>query len=278
MAVILDRGRVRQAYFTSGEGEAVTLLHGFTQSGESWREVISIMPPGWRFIVPDLRGHGRTDLAEGEPCTMEESTSDLVSLWDHLGVRTTHLVGYSMGGRLALHAAAHAGGRVASLLTLGAHAGLGEPERAARRRDDEALAERIVRDGVPSFVEHWSRLPLFAGLERRGIAYTAGVRELRLRNSASGLACSLRGMGAGAMTPVWDLLRGVDFPCTFVAGSLDGRYVEFARRLAGTVPGGTTALVEGAGHAAHMEAPQDFVRVLSHHLETATRSGASSST
>lgn len=276
--MILDSGAVRQSYFVSGEGEPVTLLHGFTQSGESWREVISLLPAGWRLIVPDLRGHGSTRIAEGEPCSMESCASDVLALWDSLGVRRSHLVGYSMGGRLALHLAAHFPERLVSLFTLGAHAGLDEPERSARRREDDALADRIERDGVAAFVAYWSSLPIFAGLASRGAAYVASVREQRLKNEAAGLACSLRGMGAGAMEPVWDGLRHAGVPCTFVAGALDRRYVDYARRLAGTVPDGTIAWVEGAGHAAHMEAPEEFVPILVRHLDAAAGSGASSST
>lgn len=276
--MILDAGPARLSYFVAGEGPPVTLLHGFTQRGESWREVISKMPGGRRFIVPDLRGHGDTRLARGERCSMEGCAADLEAMWRHLGVDRTHLAGYSMGGRLALHTAAHAPHRVASLLTLGAHAGLDEGERETRRRDDDALAERIEREGVASFVEHWSGLPLFSGLSRRGGPYIDAQRAQRLGNDAAGLACSLRGMGAGAMLPVWDLLRDVSAPCTFVAGSLDERFVAFARRLAGAVPHGRVAFVEGAGHPAHQEDPDAFVEILERHLAAAAASGGSSST
>ena len=275
--MILDSGAVRQSYFVSGDGEPVTLLHGFTQSGQSWREVIAQVPAGRRFIVPDLRGHGATRVADGGPCSMETCASDVLALWDHLGVRRSHLVGYSMGGRLALHLAAHSPERLVSLLTLGAHAGLDEPQRSARRREDDALADRIERDGVTAFVDYWSGLSMFAGLARRGAPYVASIREQRLENEAAGLACSLRGMGAGAMEPVWDALARVGVPCTFVAGALDSRYVDYAQRLA-AVTAGTTAWVAGAGHAAHLEAPEEFARILVRHLDAAAGSGASSST
>src|SRR5207248_8985810 len=129
------------------------------------------MPAGWKRIVPDLRGHGETQTRQGSPCSMEACTEDLVAMWDDLGVERSHLVGYSMGGRLALHVAARRPDRVLSLLTIGAHAGLDEDAREGRRRGDEALAERIERDGVESFVNYWGSLPLFAGVERRGPAY-----------------------------------------------------------------------------------------------------------
>jgi 2-succinyl-6-hydroxy-2,4-cyclohexadiene-1-carboxylate synthase len=264
--VILDGPDVRLSYFVSGTGTPVTLLHGFTQNGRSWLEVISRMPEGWMWIVPDLRGHGETRTRPGAPCNMDACTRDLELLWDHLGVPRTHLAGYSMGGRLALHVAARRPERVLSLLTIGAHAGLEEDAREGRRRGDEALAERIEKDGLESFVNYWSALPLFAGLERRGPAFVAQVHAERLTNHVAGLACSLRGMGAGAMDPLWEDLARVPFPCTFVAGQLDHGYVSSARRLAATVPHGRVEVVPRAGHTVHQERPDAFARVLADHL------------
>jgi 2-succinyl-6-hydroxy-2,4-cyclohexadiene-1-carboxylate synthase len=277
LTVILEGDDVRLSYFVSGEGTPVTLLHGFTQSGRSWLEVISRMPAGWMWIVPDLRGHGETRTRSGAPCTMDACARDLALLWDHLGVSRTHLVGYSMGGRLALHVAARRPERILSLLTIGAHAGLEEDAREGRRRGDDALAQRIEQDGLEAFVNHWSSLPLFAGLERRGPAFVAQIRAERMTNHVAGLACSLRGMGAGVMEPLWDELGTVSFPCTFVAGQLDHGYVTSARRLASTVPHGHVEVVPRAGHTVHQERPEAFARLLATHLAAATTPSSSTS-
>ena len=275
--MILQGPDVRLSYFVSGEGTPVTLLHGFTQSGSSWLETISRMPAGWMWIVPDLRGHGETQTRPGAPCSMDACTADLEMLWDHLGVARTHLVGYSMGGRLALHVAARRPDRILSLLTVGAHAGLEPEARGGRRHGDEALAERIEKDGLEAFVNYWTNLPLFAGLERRGPAFVAQIRAARMANHVAGLACSLRGMGAGAMEPVWDDLARVTFPCTFVAGQLDHGYVSSARRLASTVLHGRVEVVARAGHTVHQERPEAFAHLLEDHLVSATGSEGSTS-
>ena len=275
--MILDGQGVRLGYFVSGEGTPVTLLHGFTQSGRSWLEIISRMPDGWMWIVPDLRGHGETRTQPDAPCSMDACTRDLEMLWDHLGVARTHLVGYSMGGRLALHVAARRPERVLSLLTVGAHAGLEEDAREARRRGDDALAGRIETEGLEAFVNYWTGLPLFSGLERRGRAFVAQVRAERMTNHVAGLACSLRGMGAGAMEPVWNDLARVTFPCTFVAGQLDHGYVNSARRLAATVPNARVEVVPRAGHTVHQERPEAFARLLAGHLAPTTSGSATPS-
>ena len=267
---LLERQDVRLNYEVIGEGTPVTLLHGFTQSGKSWHEVISLMPPGWKWVVPDLRGHGETRVRPGGPYTMDACTADLEMLWDHLGVTRSHLVGYSMGGRLALHVAATRPDRILSLLTIGAHAGLDEEAREGRTRGDEALAQRIEKDGLEAFVNYWSSLPLFEGLERRGPSFVAQMRAARMDNHIVGLAESLRGMGAGAMRPVWQDLAQVTCPCTFVAGQLDHGYAASARRLAGSVPDGRVVIVQRAGHTVHQERPEAFARLLLAHLEAAS--------
>ena len=275
--MILERADVRLSYFVEGYGPPVTLLHGFTQSGRSWRELIGRMPEGWKWVVPDLRGHGETQTRHGVPCSMDASADDLVALWEELDLGRTHLVGYSMGGRLALHVAARRPERVLSLLTVGAHAGLEEDSREGRIQGDEALAERIEEGGIESFVDYWGSLPLFAGLERRGPSYLAELRAERLKNHVAGLACSLRGMGAGVMQPLWDELGRVKTPCTFVAGQLDHGYVASARRLAATVQHGRVEIVPRAGHAVHQERPDAFARVLTSHLAAAAAADVSAS-
>ena len=275
--MILDVGDASLSYYVTGEGRPVTLLHGFTQSGRSWRELISKLPAGYRWIIPDLRGHGETQIWRGAECSMDACTADLVKLWDALDVERSHLVGYSMGGRLALHVAARRPDRVLSVFTIGAHAGLEEDAREGRRQGDEALAARIEKEGIEAFVNYWGSQPMFAGIERRGPTYAAEVRAERLRNHAAGLACSLRGMGAGAMQPLWDDLAHVEFPCTFVAGQLDHGYVASARRLASTVANSRVEIVPRAGHSVHQERPDAVARLLAFHLAAATAVGVSSS-
>lgn len=275
---IVEGADVRLNYLDTGQGSPVTLLHGFTQSSRSWQEVTSKMPGGWRWVAADLRGHGETKIKPGAPCTMEACTQDLEMLWDRLGITRTHLVGYSMGGRLALHVAVNHPERLLSLLTVGAHAGLEEEAREGRRRGDEALAQRIEADGLEAFVNHWSSLPLFAGLERRGPSFVAQLRAERMGNTVAGLAASLRGMGAGVMAPLWDQLPRVTVPCTFVAGQLDHGYVASARRLAAAVPDGRVAVVLRAGHTVHHERPDAFAHVLADHLRPAVATDVAAAT
>ncbi len=257
---------VRLAFEDRGTGLPITFLHGFTQSKDSWREIIECMPPRWRWILADLRGHGETEVDAAQPHTLEACQGDLEQLWDHLGIARGHLVGYSMGGRLALHIAVHRSDRLLSLVTIGAHAGLTAEERSRRQAADEDLAGEIEAEGVEAFVQRWSNLPLFAGQARRGPEFLALQRAERLRNRPAGLAASLRGMGAGAMEPLWGRLGTLRCPTLFVAGAEDPRYVAHAEGLAAGVRGGRALAVAGAGHAVHLERPDGFAALLVDHL------------
>lgn len=232
-------------------GEPVlTLLHGFTQRGDSWSELAGFLP-GVRILAPDITA-----------TSMEASERELLELWEAEGVGPTHLAGYSMGGRLALHVATRHPGRLLSLAVISAHAGLEGAAREERRLRDGKLADEIEARGIEWFAAHWSALPLFAGLARRGPGFRAQVESARLRNDPALLAASLRGMGPGSAPAVWGDLGRIEVPALFIAGSDDGDYPEHARRMAAAVPRGRAEIVAGAGHSVHLEDPAAVAELL----------------
>lgn len=247
---------------TAGEGPPVLLLHGFTGSTRTLDGVAAgLHAAGFATIAVDLLGHGRSD-APRDPAAyaMERCTADLARVLDAAGAPRASVLGYSLGGRIALGLAVFRPERVRGLVLVGASAGLADPaERAARRRADDALAHALERDGVPAFVERWMALPLFASQARLGPAFLAAARAQRLANRAEGLAASLRGVGAGAQPPLHDALAHLAAPALFVAGAEDAKFGAIAADLARRVPGGRAVAIPGAGHAAHLEHPAAFL-------------------
>lgn len=244
----------------------MTLLHGFSQNREVWRELIALLPPAYTFISVDLPGHGESPPG---PATMDHAATELLATWDHLGFERTHLAGYSLGGRLALWLAAAHPERLLSLFTIGAHAGLEASRREARRLEDERLAERIESHGMEWFAAHWASRPIFASLARRRPDLAEPLRAMRRANDPAGLAAALRGMGAAATDPFWarlERLRGLT--ATFTAGAEDTKYVDAAHRLAEAVPGARVEVVPDAGHAAHLERPEAVAAILRRHLSS----------
>jgi 2-succinyl-6-hydroxy-2,4-cyclohexadiene-1-carboxylate synthase len=233
----------------------LVLLHGFTQTGRSWQPVLHALAARYRAVAPDLPGHG--GFAARRPASFAACDAYL----RELARDPITLAGYSMGGRIALHAAAGAlGVRVRRLVLIGASPGLADPaERAARAADDAALADRIEAIGLEAFVREWGAQPLFAGMPR-GIADVAAAD--RMRNTAPGLAAALRGLGTGAMPSLWYRLGELALPVDLVVGERDAKFRGIAERMAAVLPDARLHVVPGAGHAVHLEAPEAVADVL----------------
>ena len=244
----------------AGSGPPLVLLHGFTGSAGTWRDLAEALAAEYTTIAPDLVGHARSDApAAVDRYRMPRAVDDLVALLRALGHERAAWLGYSLGGRTALQLAVRHPEAVAALILEGASPGIADAaERAARVRAAVALAGRIERDGVEAFVDHWERIPLFASQRALPAEARAAVRATRLGNSATGLANSLRGMGAGAADPLHDRLAELRAPALLLAGSLDAKYVAVAREMARTLPNATMHGIDGAGHAAHLERPDAF--------------------
>ena len=193
---------------------------------------------------------------------MGACADDILRTWDELGVRRSYLAGYSLGGRLALHLAAHHPERIETLAVIGAHAGFEGDARIRRQVEDEALAARIESEGVDWFATHWAALPLFAGLARRGPEFLAAVDSRRRLNRPEGLVAVLRGMGGAATEPFWDRLPAIDAPTLVIVGAEDEPYLARGRRLVSLIPDARLELVPGAGHAAHLEQPRAVATLL----------------
>jgi 2-succinyl-6-hydroxy-2,4-cyclohexadiene-1-carboxylate synthase len=232
----------------------LVLLHGFTQTGRSWQPVLHALAARYRAVAPDLPGHGA--FARRRPASFAACDAYLRALADG---RVT-LAGYSMGGRVALHAALSLGDRGERLVLIGASPGLADPdERTARAADDAALADRIEAIGLEAFVREWGAQPLFDGMPR-------GVAELaeadRLRNTAPGLAAALRGLGTGVMPSLWERLAELATPVDLVVGERDAKFRAVAERMEGLLRDPRLHVVAGAGHAVQLEAPDAVVEVL----------------
>ena len=227
--------------------QRLVLLHGFTQTRQSWRRTVAALGGRYRAVAPDLPGHGQA--AERRPASFSACAAYVRAL---AGERCV-LAGYSMGGRVALHTALALPGLVERLVLVGASPGLADPaERDARRRADEALADRIEAVGVAAFAEEWGAQALFAGQDER---VAAAAHADRLRNTPRGLAAALRGLGTGVMMPLWARLPQLAIPVTLVVGERDARFRAIAERMAAVLPDSRLHVVEGAGHAAQLERP-----------------------
>jgi len=247
-----------------GEGEPLLLLHGFTCSADTWRPLLRSWGD-FRLIAVDLIGHGRTEAPKSvERYQMKQAAADLAALLDALRIEKANVLGYSMGGRLALSFAIWYPHRLRRLVLESSSPGLKtEAERRARQEDDEALAQMIERNGVRAFVDYWEQLPLFATQKKLPKPVQDAIRRERLRHTERGLANSLRGMGTGVQPSWWDRLGEVKVPVLLLCGEYDEKFCRIAADMHERLPNSELVCVQKVGHAIHVEQPGIFAKIVS---------------
>jgi 2-succinyl-6-hydroxy-2,4-cyclohexadiene-1-carboxylate synthase len=232
----------------------LVLLHGFTNTGASWQPVVAALGTKRQAVAPDIRGHGKASARR--PVTLEAVLGDLEGFVDG----PFALCGYSMGGRIALHAALAFPRRVARLTLIGASPGLADArERAVRRAADERLAAELQGLDIASLARRWAATPVLA--DQPAHVAAASYAD-RLRSTPDGLAAALRGLGTGALPSLWGRLGELDMPVMLIAGERDRKFAGIAARMAAAIPHARVEIVAGAGHAVHLEAPERVAQLL----------------
>lgn len=234
------------------------LLHGFTQTARLWGRFGDLLAGSHSLLAPDLPGHAGADAVRADLPT----TAHLVAgaIVDAIGDEPCDLLGYSLGARVALHVVAGTDLAVGRIVLVGGTAGIeGERDRETRRQADVAMAEQLEASGdVDAFVDRWLSQPMF----RRLGAMDEAQRDERRRNSAAGLASSLRLCGTGTQEPMWDRLAALAQPLLAIAGADDDRFAAHACRMAALAPQAVASLLPGGGHAAHLAQPDQAFRLV----------------
>lgn len=248
--------------------ESIVFLHGFTGSWRSWEPVIKLLPKTINYISIDLMGHGSTEVSSNpERYRMNEQLLDLEEFFSLIQLTSFSLVGYSMGGRIALAYALGHPQQVKNLVLESASPGLKtNEEQQLRRQADDQLADRIEEDGLESFIDFWENIPLFESQKSLSIEKQHEIRSERLAQSALGLANSLRGMGTGQQPSYWSKLDELDIPVYLVTGEYDTKYTEIADEMVKKLKDGSHLQVSSVGHAIHVENPVQFATIIMEQL------------
>jgi 2-succinyl-6-hydroxy-2,4-cyclohexadiene-1-carboxylate synthase len=224
---------------------SIALLHGFTQTAACWGPFADELSTTHSLVAIDLPGHG----GSGEVRADLSQTTELVASSIDRGI----VIGYSLGGRVALHLALGHPQLVERLVIISATGGLdSEEERRQRRVADESLADHLEDIGVDAFLDEWLSQPMFASLTAQ-----QSFRELRATNAAAGLASSLRLCGTGTQESLWSRLGELTMPVLVIAGANDEKFTHLGHRLVESI--GTNAsiqLIDNAGHSAQLENPE----------------------
>ena len=251
------------------DGPAAVLVHGFGGSSGAWgEELLAHVAVRCRVFVVDLIGHGQSAKPHvPERYDVRALVDDLIELLDVLEIGTPTWIGYSMGGRLTLAAAALRPDRVTSLVLEGASPGLEtEADRVSRRASDETLARLLEHEGIEAFADHWMALPIFASRRRLTIAQRNAIRRRLVANDPKALAACLRGFGRGAQPSFWSVLESIDVPVHLVVGEADTSSLKTAEQMDALLPRAKLTVVPGCGHTVYLDAPQAWLDVVTAHV------------
>jgi 2-succinyl-6-hydroxy-2,4-cyclohexadiene-1-carboxylate synthase len=243
----------------AGAGATVVVLHGFTQTAASVSPLVERLASSRRVVALDLPGHGGSASVSAD---LDETAALVVAAAEG---DEFDLVGYSLGGRVALHVVCGEVPTLRRTAVISASPGIADADARRRRLEaDRTLADGLVANGdVDAFLERWLRNPLFATLDDA----RAGV-EGRRANTAAGLADSLRRCSVGTQRWLGDELATLERPLLMLAGARDDAFVAAACAAASRSPAVATAVVPGAGHVAHLEQPDVTARLLDAYLST----------
>lgn len=246
----------------------IVFLHGFTGSTATWKNVTKQLEGRFRTVAVDLIGHGQTSIPEvANRYTMEQQLADLEALFEQLSLERFILVGYSMGGRVAIAYTVNHPDRVSSLILESASPGLKtDEERRDRREADRRLAQKISIDGLQSFVDFWENIPLFESQKLLPEQKRNAIRIERLGQSATGLSNSLLGIGTGSQPSYWEKLISIKIPVLLITGEIDTKYVKISREIIKFLPTAHHLTIDSVGHAIHVEKPVLFATMIEEYV------------
>jgi 2-succinyl-6-hydroxy-2,4-cyclohexadiene-1-carboxylate synthase len=252
----------------AGVGQPVLLLHGFTGSCKIWMRFVQDCPSDYQLIMPDLPGHGLTDCPlEVSRYSMAETILDLAAMLDAFHIDKCFMLGYSMGGRIALSFALAYPERISGLVLESATPGLAaEKDRASRSERDKLLAARIETVGISAFADEWAKIPLFASQRSLCTKTLAEQHQIRTEQRGTGLANSLRGIGTGFQPSNWSKLTNLHLPVLLITGVLDEKFRKIAVEMMNHLQDARHTEVADAGHTVHLEQPIKFASIVSNFL------------
>lgn len=273
MQLVVDDVSYHAKWLTSYKHQQPTLvcLHGFTSTHQTFAFLTqSAEMAGYNLLAFDLIGHGKSDSpAMAAPYTYQMVLKVIAQLLDQLGLAQVAILGYSMGARVAIGFTISYPERVSRLIIESGTPGLKtSAERQTRRQSDERLADRILIEGVPAFVDFWENLPLFDTQKNLPKRVRDRVRLERLSQLAQGLANSLRFMGTGSMPNYWPQLASLKtVPVAIIVGERDTKFCGIADAIHHQLPTSQIICVPDAGHCVHLERPDQIAYLVTQLME-----------
>lgn len=240
----------------------VLFLHGFLGSGRDFEPVLERLMERWTdrgCLTVDLPGHGKTIVTgDVRQYSMPQTAQALVAWLDELSIEQANLVGYSMGGRLALYLALHFPQRFPKVVLESASPGIADDrDRHGRLAHDWQLADQLEAD-FPAFLTNWYRQPLFAPLRQH--PKFEQIMQQRSHNRSSELAKSLRYLSTGMQPSLWHGLAAHRQPLKLIVGADDRKFLTLNQQMSQLCPTAELTILPDCGHVVHLEQPAQFAK------------------
>ncbi len=266
-------------YYAEGDPShpAILFLHGFMGDRHEFKQAIAGLSKQFYCVAIDLMGHGQTHLIDQAPqdtvivtkqeyyYTIQAIAYLVIKFLDFLRLDCCFLIGYSMGGRLALYLTIHFPQYFHKTVLESASAGLcTDAERIDRLAKDHQLAAKLESGDFRQFLENWYQQPIFASL--RSHPYFPELLKQRLNNSPSQLAKSLRNLSTGMQPSLWEDLPKIEVPLLLLVGELDSKFVKINQQMDQLTKYSQLEIVPNCGHNIHFENPKLFVEKIQNFL------------
>lgn len=248
---IQERDEARIYYRDSKKGSPLILLHEYFGTGESWNGQRHVLARGYRVIIPDLRGHGRSTTDRNYRLTVSKLADDTLALMDELEIRSAHLAGCSLGAIVALRIAQTAQERIDSLMLTGV------PD--ITESGPQAYGADYAKQVFPKIEEALN--------QRHGSGDTAYARDMLLRN----FEMDLKEKPADHFG-AFQQAGSVDAPTLLISGQHDPVFSpQAAVNLSARMTNSSLAVLPDTGHLVHLEMPGLVTELMLDHLARSAR-------
>ena len=240
------------------ENPCMVFLHGFMGSSEDWIQIMKHFASEYYCIAFDLPGHNET-IVEGydEFYTIENTCASLKKELANNGIKNFHLIGYSMGGRIALTFAVKYPETINKLVLISTSPGIESADlREERKKFDADIAEKIRTSELHNFLKLWYSAPIFKGLNQTNLY--GKLISRRGYNNKEVLVKSLEYTGTGKMNPLWNDIQSFSKPVLLVAGEKDRKYCIINVKMNELFPNSSLAIIKDSAHIVHLEQPKEF--------------------
>jgi 2-succinyl-6-hydroxy-2,4-cyclohexadiene-1-carboxylate synthase len=251
-----------------GEGKPLLLLHGFASTHETWDSCEKYLNSGYKLIFIDLIGHGTTDSPNDlNRYKMKSICLDIKYILETICVNNINILGYSMGGRIALSFLMYFPQMVDKLILESSTPGIKfANDTIVRQQSDKELADKILEKGIQWFSDYWEEQPIFKSRKNIDEGKLISIKNQQLRSSKIGLANSLIGYGTGFQPSWWEKLPQISHQIYIICGELDQKFCKIGKEMDNLLQNATYFEVANVGHTIHLEAEEQFYNIVRNSL------------